>query len=317
MNEGVVFTAEAAPPGGSAAPGTAGTLLRMAREAAGMHIEALAVTLKVPVARVRALEADDYAVLTDAVFARALASSICRVLKIDAVPILALMPTGQVPRLEPQLQNTKATFRDGTEPSRVGPMLAWVRQPTFIVVALLLAGAGVLLWAPGWVEQAAVWADKARASVSALQPAPAPASTAADPVISKPPAVQHAQSPAPAPVGQVPLPAVTAVTPPPAQVASAAVATASSPDAMAPAVNASDVLVLRANQPSWVQVRDAAGTTLLQRIVAAGETVTPQGKLPLAVVIGKADATEVFIRGQRFDLTGASRENVARFEVKP
>jgi len=35
------------------------------------------------------------------------------------------------------------------------------------------------------------------------------------------------------------------------------------------------------------------------------------------VVIGKADATEVFVRGKPFDLAPVTRENVARFEVKP
>ena len=55
----------------------------------------------------------------------------------------------------------------------------------------------------------------------------------------------------------------------------------------------------------------------MQRIVAAGETVVAEGKPPLSVVIGKADATEVFVRGKPFDLAPVTRENVARFEVKP
>ncbi|WP_457306933.1 helix-turn-helix domain-containing protein, partial [Polaromonas sp. P5_E6] len=37
---------------------TAGTLLREAREAAGIHIAALAVSLKVPVKKLEALELD-------------------------------------------------------------------------------------------------------------------------------------------------------------------------------------------------------------------------------------------------------------------
>jgi cytoskeletal protein RodZ len=58
-------------------------MLRDARHAAGIHIEALAVALKVPVSKLEALEADNYQVLPDAVFVRALASSVCRSLKID------------------------------------------------------------------------------------------------------------------------------------------------------------------------------------------------------------------------------------------
>ena len=58
------------------APGaTAGSLLRQAREAAGIHIAALAVSLKVPVKKLEALEQDRFDLLPDAVFVRALASS--------------------------------------------------------------------------------------------------------------------------------------------------------------------------------------------------------------------------------------------------
>lgn len=58
---------------------TAGGLLKEARQAAGMHIAALAVALKVPVSKLEALEADNYTVLPDTVFVRALASSVCQI----------------------------------------------------------------------------------------------------------------------------------------------------------------------------------------------------------------------------------------------
>ena len=69
---------------------SAGTWLRQVRESAGLHIDVLAGALKVPVAKLQALEADDYAAFPDAVFMRALASSMCRALKVDAAPVLAL-----------------------------------------------------------------------------------------------------------------------------------------------------------------------------------------------------------------------------------
>ena len=73
---------------------SAGTWLRQVRESAGLHIDVLAGALKVPVAKLQALEADDYAAFPDAVFMRALASSMCRALKVDAAPVLALLPQG-------------------------------------------------------------------------------------------------------------------------------------------------------------------------------------------------------------------------------
>lgn len=67
---------------------------------------------------------------------------------------------------------------------------------------------------------------------------------------------------------------------------------------------------------SWVQVRDANGALALQRNLAAGESVSVSAPTPLAVIVGRADATEVIVRGKPFDLTAVARENVARFEVK-
>ena len=60
----------------------------------------------------------------------------------------------------------------------------------------------------------------------------------------------------------------------------------------------------------------ATGALALQRNLAAGESVSVSAQPPLAVVVGRADATEVTVRGKPFDLAAVSRDNVARFEVK-
>lgn len=95
--------------------------------------------------------------------------------------------------------------------------------------------------------------------------------------------------------------------------------------ASAPVVSSSEVsstvapagvLLLRARSESWVQVKDSSGAVVLQRNLAAAETVSVSGAVPMSVVIGRADATEVFVRGKPFELAAVSRENVARFEVK-
>src|SRR5258706_12919800 len=78
---------------------TAGALLRQAREADGLHVAALAVSLKVPVRKLEALEENRWDLLPDSVFVRALASSVCRSLKIDAHPVLDRLPQNAAPRL--------------------------------------------------------------------------------------------------------------------------------------------------------------------------------------------------------------------------
>ena len=73
--------------------------LREAREAAGLHIAAMAAALKVPVRKLEALEAGRYDELPDLTFARALASSACRQLKIDPAPVLEQIPQNPAPAL--------------------------------------------------------------------------------------------------------------------------------------------------------------------------------------------------------------------------
>jgi cytoskeleton protein RodZ len=63
-------------------------------------------------------------------------------------------------------------------------------------------------------------------------------------------------------------------------------------------------------------VTDAKGVVILRRNLVANEVVGASGALPLTAIVGRADVTQVQIRGQAFDLTPVTRDNVARFEVK-
>jgi cytoskeleton protein RodZ len=84
----------------SAAPTTtAGALLRGYRLDHGVELEAMAKALRVSVAKLSALESDQLDALPDAMFARALSLAVCRHLKTDANPVLALLPEKEVNRL--------------------------------------------------------------------------------------------------------------------------------------------------------------------------------------------------------------------------
>jgi cytoskeleton protein RodZ len=78
---------------------SAGALLRQYREAQGLNLEVLAHALRVAPAKLEALEADHLDKLPDAMFARALALAVCRQLKVDAAPVLVLLPSQDVSRL--------------------------------------------------------------------------------------------------------------------------------------------------------------------------------------------------------------------------
>lgn len=76
------------------------------------------------------------------------------------------------------------------------------------------------------------------------------------------------------------------------------------------------VLVMKASAQSWVQVKDANGRVVLQKTLAAGESVGAEGALPLSVIVGNASGTEVRVRGELLEVAKTTRDNVARFEVK-
>lgn len=305
---------------------TAGGLLKEARQASGMHIAALAVALKVPVSKLEALEADNYAVLPDTVFVRALASSVCRTLKVDPAPILSLLPQSKSPRLAVDSSGINAPVKGGTGKSTASSTSSYsdagsTSRSVVLVVLALLVGSVVLFFLPRNPPEGGASTSSTAAVPDAL-PASVPSSIEAEvmPLSAVRPAeVVPANASASVESSSVPAiatPAVSAAVP--ATVSGGAVAMAAPATASTEAVAGapSGALVLRARSESWVQVRDANGVLALQRNLAAGESVSVSAPVPLAVVVGRADATEVIVRGKPFDLTAVTRENVARFEVK-
>jgi len=337
---------EAAPSGfshsGMPAPGaTAGSLLREARETAGIHIAALAVSLKVPVKKLEALEQDRFDLLPDAVFVRALASSVCRTLKLDAAPVLGLLPQTSAPKLIYQGTSINAPFRSPGEGP--GPSI-WtqVSRPAVLAGLLLLLAALVLIFLPAVKQDGS--SGKAETADTTLSPGSADAGkplpvAIAGSGLAKPAApaepsnASDAAAGTAAPAASLSIaalpPAVVNPAPPAASVSASAAAPAVSAAPVAPAAPAAPAPVAAASQPmpagivtfsakgeSWVEVTDARGTVVLRRTLTAGEVAGVSGVLPLAAVVGKADLTQVQVRGKAFDLAAVARDNVARFEVK-
>jgi cytoskeleton protein RodZ len=287
---------------------SAGKLLRAAREAAGLHIGALAVSLKVPVKKLEALESDDLAQLPDAVFARALAASVCRTLKIDPEPILQKLPQLHATPL-PLGGPGEEVRLDSHRGLRMSASFG-LPKPVLLLTAALLIGAGVVLMLPslrGAGEPAAVSTDRAVTPVTV------------DPALLSPPSV-------PASDGATSLSAGTtatalagaasaAVTATPAAIAPVAASSAATP--MAPVASEPAALVIFSTRaPAWVQVQGADGVVHLRKTMDGGESVRINGALPLSVVIGRADAIDVQVRGKPFDLAPLTKDNVARFQIK-
>jgi len=276
------------------APDHAGALLRQARERAGLHVATLAATLKVPVKRLEALEQGRYDALPDATYVRALALSVCRVLKQDAAPVLAALPSVKAPELSPPTGSIGTALpREPATPGFGGGESSGRRTPLWIALVLIVL-AGVLWYA-----------------LPATEPAPG---IVAAPVVETPPT----------PPSVEPAPVVAPHEPPaPAETAPATVPTVPAAESSTPATPSAETaarpdaaLRLQVQATTWVQVVGASGRVWLQRSLQPGELVTFEEDLPLAVTVGRADATAVTVRGQALDLAPLARNNVARFEVR-
>ena len=114
----------------------AGAMLRAAREAQGMHIAALAASIKIPQARLESLEAERYAELPDLAFTRALALRVCRALNTDPAPVLQRLPFAGPALLEKVDGGLNAPFRERLERGDSMPG-AWLQHTATWVVALV------------------------------------------------------------------------------------------------------------------------------------------------------------------------------------
>ena len=321
---------------------SAGTLLRQARESAGINILALAVSLKVPLKKLEALEADRLDLLPDAVFARALASSVCRTLKIDASFILSQLPKTGSHRLTNPGERINTPFKTPSVGYRLS-VWSQISKPA-ILAGLVLVLSALVLWllpvmrtilmdaggnarpantrtapgnpmaqaSPAIAEAERNQMTKLEAESRQLSPASAPGSHAVG-------GIEGFASPALVTV----IPAATAATTVPSvSTVSSLVSSAMPTFAAAIPANAgvadlaAGIVVFKASAVSWVEVTDARGQVVLRRTLNAGEAASASGVLPLAAVVGRADATQVQVRGKAIDVTSFAKDNVARFEVK-
>ena len=294
---------------------SAGQMLKQARLDAGLQIAALAVSLRVPVKRIEALENGQIDLLPDLVFVRALTASICQTLKIDALPILDKLPKAALPRLNGE--DVAINTPIGVAGDSKGALLSnIVTSPWLMGVVLLCIGAaGIYFWPKtstlagsdlvvsvkslpesGIIQAKELQVSTENAAISSQNANPASTS------VALPNAIVLSSGPLVATV------AVAAVSPVTEARNSNMPANPTSPPA-------DSIVVFKASGETWIEVKNAAGSTMFKKLLNAGETVGASGTLPLTVIVGRADVTQVEVRGKSIDLALIAKSNVARFEV--
>ncbi|MEI8265472.1 MAG: helix-turn-helix domain-containing protein [Betaproteobacteria bacterium] len=275
---------------------SAGALLRAARERSGMHLGLLSATLKVPVRKLELLESDRFEELHDATFVRALALSVCRVLKCDPAPIL-----GALPRLD-AYSSMLVQVREGGSESfsqrSSAPVVlrsAADRRGWWWTLTLLLVLATALWWVP------ASWAPWHNLAPGAAHIPWASTGNAGEATVAQPSGATASgalTSASPSSTGTV----VQTVHGAPSESA------ASTAPGMDSAVSVTE--------PSWVEATDLQGLQIWARTLTPGEVVSLDKGGGLKLTIGNAAATRVRWRGRDVDLSTSTRDNVARVELK-
>lgn len=295
----------ASSPPATGLPDSVGATLRTARQSQGLDIDTLSALLKVPPHKLQALEEDRSELLADPVFARALASSMCRILKLDPAPVLQGLPAISAFKVTSQNRGLNTPFRSRASSRNAMPLWSHLSRPAILVGLALLLGALVLVFLPVLQEKIASY--RQAASLETAQGQGAGMAPVTSTVITPTTGGASDASDAPSSQGSAAAPVLdTQAVPLPAPVLSAG----------AQAARAQPAVTFSATGASTVKVTDASGAVLLDRALRAGESVSLSGALPLSAVVNRANAVQVQVHGQAFDLPGVTKNNIARFEVK-
>jgi cytoskeleton protein RodZ len=288
----------------SRAPRSAGTLLREAREAAGLSLDAAAQQLKLAPRQVAALEADEFAKLPGRTFVRGFVRNYARLVHVDPEVALAALSGSDAPALDsPSLQPTAPTMGELPATERTKPN--WTRWAIPLLLIAIIGFAAVYEFTRGFADWPRPLAQ--RDTTTAVAPAAAPATPAGAGTTERPlmNPIAGGSTTGAAPPADAPATGATTSAAPAASDAN----TAGGP---APETTAEATLVFSYRRASWTEVKDGGGRVVFSQIVAAGQTRTVTGTPPFDLVIGNANDVSLTFRGQPVDLAAYTSKNVAR-----
>ncbi len=291
-------------------PATLGATLAAERERQGLSCADAAHRLHMSPSQIEALEREDYERLPKGPFLRGFVRNYAKLLGLAPDSALALLaeagPRHAAPRIVVPSQNIRF------EP--LGDRLAspYVRASVLAVVAVAI-GFAAMYWAmyirPGTLPARRVPPKAVPHATTSPAAKPVPPPAAAPAPRSATGDGTPGGEPAPAPTQSVP-PAASA-----ASVAPSAPAKKPQPAAAGEPAGPVKTMHLHFTGESWVEVRDARGKVLFQRLNPAGTDAEVTGHPPLRVVIGNAPEVQMSYDGRAFPLEPHTNVAVARFTL--
>lgn len=279
-----------------------GEVLAQARQALGLTLDDLANQLKFSTRQIESLELGRYEQLPGGPFVRGMVRSYARLVSVDPAPLLERIAGA------PGADDASRMAERFKKPVPFSDLSRRSTMTYFALAGLALVVAVAVFFQ--WPQE--------RAKPAAHAPGP----VAQSPAPEAPPPVAQSAAPAPAEQAAKPKPQPKPQPKPeaPAQTrpqAPPAAETASAQAAQVPVETfGRQQVVLRVDEESWVEVRDAFGTVLLSQLILAGREKRVEGEAPLSVVIGNAHYVRLSHNGNPVDLKPHIKVEVARLTLK-
>jgi cytoskeleton protein RodZ len=293
---------------------SAGARLTAERRNLGLSLGDIARQLKLSVRQVEALERDDYAAFAGPVFVRGFLRNYARLLNLDPDQLIAVATPAPVAAVAAPVAAPEE--RQATTPERSRRLLMSAVIGALVVIAVVLLASNAARDRQ---------ADAPANDTPALQQPPAPLAQAEPPAVSPPAPASPADVPAPPPA------TAAVVAPPPSSGMPAPAQSAPVPEVTKAATDATEGsakshILVSGNGPaqvhmvfegeSWVEVRDANGTTIFSRLNSPGTERLIRGTPPLSLVVGNASSVKLLYHDKEVDLQPHTRVDVARITLE-
>ncbi|MES2831209.1 MAG: RodZ domain-containing protein [Pseudomonadota bacterium] len=308
-----------------------GANLAAARQAYGLTIEQIANQLNLAPRQIVALESDDYAALPAAAIARGFFRSYAKLMRLDPVPLLALLGPSSLPgnvRDNARSRLVSARVIPETRTPETSALARRIRVMPAVAGFATLALAALVSYAMGWLPVFSESPNRDNLSdrTNAVAGGRTDLATGSSGAVglgtgasgtSNSLTTGSFTTDAGAPLTEVVTPGGAAAEVLPAvsigvleqSIDGSRLKTATS-------IATDNPLVLNIRKDSWVEIRRADNTPVVAKILKGGSVETFDVSEPLTLTIGNVAGVEASLRGAPLALASADNTNVARLKLK-
>jgi cytoskeleton protein RodZ len=325
--------------------------LQELRELKNMSIDEVAITLRLSLAQINALESRNWTALPGTAYIKGFLRNYSRLLGVAPEDYIkeydASLQASNTAELSAQNQIStpkKVSF----SPSLVLPPPTTLsslsnsdheqesKRSLYVLVAFLILSTTVFLlywerslWLPKFntaTESINTWFEQFSSNtpppVVPVTVAPIPNASATTTLVTSPPDTTSTIPSASAPNSSLETSTAsndrpsTVISPTPSVQSALTTDAKSIPNITQPAVGPLKAISFQIEKPVWIEVRDSGNNILYYGTKTASTKETIKGAAPLSVIIGAADALKMNVDGKSFDLKSVAIGNVARFKLQ-